>query len=402
MPCMREPAGSSSTIATCTGPVDNRRTTVTTNVATPSTISTPITITAANIARMRIPISPHHSRHAMSITMSDVPDGAWCLIAGSADAGLRLDRFLTQGIGTLSRSRVKSLIEDGYACAQNVVTTDPAATVHAGWRYVVHPPPPVPARPEPQAIPLTILYEDADLLVLDKPAGLVVHPAPGNQDGTLVNALLAHCGASLPGIGGEKRPGIVHRLDKDTSGVMVVAKTDQALAGLAELFATRNLERSYLALCWGVPSPSAGKIEGAIGRDPRDRKRMALVTQGGKAALTHYWVRQAWGTGVSLVECRLATGRTHQIRVHLAASGHPIVGDPVYLRRPPAAARALPPELRTPLLAFPRQALHATILGFQHPRTGEPLRFETPPPADFAALMARLDDGLELPQLQFS
>jgi 23S rRNA pseudouridine1911/1915/1917 synthase len=336
----------------------------------------------------------------MSRTMSDVPDGAWCLIAGSDDAGLRLDRFLTQGIGTLSRSRVKSLIEEGHARAQNIVTTDPAATVHAGWRYVVQPPPPAAARPEPQAIPLTILYEDADLLVLDKPAGLVVHPAPGNQDGTLVNALLAHCGDSLPGIGGERRPGIVHRLDKDTSGVMVVAKTDQTLAGLAELFATRTLERSYLALCWGIPSPSAGEIEGAIGRDPRDRKRMALVTRGGKAALTRYRVRRAWGTSVSLVECRLATGRTHQIRVHLAASGHPIVGDPVYLRRNPAASRSLPPEVRASLLAFPRQALHATMLGFQHPRTGEALRFETAPPADFAALIAQLEGGLEPRQLQ--
>ena len=333
--------------------------------------------------------------------MSDVPDGAWCLIAGSADAGLRLDRFLTQGIGTLSRSRVKSLIEDGYARAQDVVTTDPAASVHEGWRYVVRQPVPAPARPAAQAIPLTILFEDADLLVLDKPAGLVVHPAPGNQDGTLVNALLAHCGDTLPGIGGEKRPGIVHRLDKDTSGVMVIAKSDSAMAGLAALFATRDLERSYLALCWGVPSPSSGEIEGAIGRDPRDRKRMALVARGGKAALTRYRVRSAWAGAVSLVECRLATGRTHQIRVHLAASGHPIVGDPVYLRRIPAAARTLAPERRTPLLAFPRQALHATVLGFRHPVTGQDLRFETPLPPDFAALISALNAEMEPGQLQF-
>ena len=236
--------------------------------------------------------------------------------------------------------------------------------------------------------------------MLDKPAGLVVHPAPGNPDGTLVNALLAHCGEDLPGIGGEKRPGIVHRLDKDTSGVMVVAKSDLAMAALAALFATRALERSYLALCWGLPAPTEGEIEGAIGRDPRDRKRMALVARGGKASLTHYRVRRNWGAAVSLVECRLATGRTHQIRVHLSANGHPIIGDPVYLRRVPAAAKLLSPPLRAALLDFPRQALHAAVLGFRHPRTGQALRFETPPPNDFAALLGELDRPAEPPELQ--
>ena len=336
----------------------------------------------------------------MSAFMSDLPNGAWSLVARPADAGLRLDRFLTQRIGTLSRSRVKSLIENGHARAQDQVTTDPSAAVQSGWRYMVQPPPPLPARPQPQAIPLTILFEDADLLVLDKPAGLVVHPAAGNQDGTLVNALLAHCGDSLPGIGGERRPGIVHRLDKDTSGVMVVAKTELAIAGLAEAFASRTLERSYLALCWGIPSPTVGEIEGAIGRDPRDRKRMALVTRGGKAALTRYRVKATWHGAVALVECHLATGRTHQIRVHLASSGHPIVGDPVYLRRVPAAAKLVPPAIRAPLLAFPRQALHAELLGFHHPRTGIPHRFETQPPADMQALLAHLAASLEPRQLQ--
>ena len=334
--------------------------------------------------------------------MTDLPNGAWSLVAGPADAGLRLDRFLTQGIGTLSRSRVKSLIEDGHARAQDQVTLDPAASVQAGWRYVVQPPPALPARPQPQAIPLTILFEDSDLLVLDKPAGLVVHPAAGNQDGTLVNALLAHCGDSLPGIGGEKRPGIVHRLDKDTSGVMVVAKTELAMAALGDAFATRRLERSYLALCWGIPTPSTGEIEGAIGRDPRDRKRMALVQRGGKAALTRYRVADAWMGAVALIECRLATGRTHQIRVHMASAGHPIVGDPVYLRRTPAPARLLPPAIRSTLLSFPRQALHAAVLGFRHPRTGTDLRLETPPPADFQALLACLESLVEPRQLQSS
>ena len=209
--------------------------------------------------------------------------------------------------------------------------------------------------------------------MLDKPAGLVVHPAPGNQDGTLVNALLAHCGDALTGIGGERRPGIVHRLDKDTSGVMVVAKTQLANAALTAAFAARDLDRAYLALGWGLPNPLAGEIEGAIGRDPRDRKRMAVVARGGKPALTRYRTLRAWQTAVALLECRLATGRTHQIRVHLASRGHPMVGDPVYLRRVPAAARMLPEPVRRKLLDFPRQALHAARLGFAHPRTGEPL-----------------------------
>jgi 23S rRNA pseudouridine1911/1915/1917 synthase len=248
----------------------------------------------------------------------------------------------------------------------------------------------VPASPEAESIPFPILYEDADLLVLDKPAGLVVHPAPGNESGTLVNALLAHCGADLPGIGGEKRPGIVHRLDKDTSGVMVVAKTEQALAALSAAFAARDLDRAYLALCWGLPNPATGEIEGAIGRDPRERKRMAVVTRGGRAALTRYRTLGHHDAAVALLDVRLATGRTHQIRVHLASIGHPVVGDPVYLRRIPAVARGLDDATRRILLDFPRQALHAAELGFAHPRTGRMLSFRTPPPADMQALLDRL------------
>jgi 23S rRNA pseudouridine1911/1915/1917 synthase len=289
--------------------------------------------------------------------------GRWTVLAGPDHAGLRLDRFLTDEIGTLSRSRVKALIEDGHATADGAAGLDPADSVRPGVRYTILTPPPRPASPQAQAIGLTILHEDADLIVLDKPAGLVVHPAPGNEDGTLVNALLAHCGGDLPGIGGERRPGIVHR----------------------------DLERSYLALCWGLPTPTAGTIEGAIGRDPRDRKRMALVSRGGKPALTHYRTLTAWGTAAALLECRLATGRTHQIRVHLSASGTPIVGDPVYLRRVPAAARGMPEPQRSRLLDFPRQALHAASLGFRHPVTGAPLRFTTAPPPDFAELMSSLD-----------
>jgi 23S rRNA pseudouridine1911/1915/1917 synthase len=305
--------------------------------------------------------------------------------------GLRADRFLAEASGTLSRTRVKSLIEAGHASRDGRVFTVPAEPIRAGAVYELAVPAPVDATPRPQSIPFPILYEDRDLLVLDKPPGLVVHPAPGNEDGTLVNALLAHCGDSLPGIGGERRPGIVHRLDRDTSGVMVVAKTEQALATLSAAFAARDLERAYLALVWGIMDPVAGDIEGDIGRDPRDRKRMAVVRGGGRHALTHYRTQKVFAGAVSLLECRLATGRTHQIRVHLATGGHPVVGDPVYLRRIPAASRALPEPLRRTLLDFPRQALHAAVLGFRHPRTGAELSFSTPPPPDFMALLAALE-----------
>jgi len=315
-------------------------------------------------------------------------------VAAQDARGQRLDRFLADAIGTLSRSRVKSLIEQGQARRDGEVLREPAEPVRPGATYQLDLPPPAPAAPQPQAIPFPVLYEDADLIVLDKPAGLVVHPAPGNEDGTLVNALLAHCGPSLTGIGGERRPGIVHRLDKDTSGIMVVAKTQLANNVLTAAFAARDLDRAYLALVWGLPEPFAGQIEGAIGRDKRDRKRMAVVVRNGKPALTHYQTMRAWGTAVALLECRLATGRTHQIRVHLAAAGHPVVGDPLYLRRIPTAARTLPYPPRHRLLDFPRQALHAARLGFAHPRTGAPLSFASNPPPDMAELLASLDRDL--------
>ncbi len=313
------------------------------------------------------------------------------LVADTAAEGIRVDRFLADAIGSMSRSRVKALIVEGCVTRDGTRLAEPAEPVRPGARYALAIPPAVPATPRPEAIPFTVLYEDADIIVLDKPAGLVVHPAPGNQDGTLVNALLAHCGESLAGIGGERRPGIVHRLDKDTSGVMVAAKNEVAMAALSAAFAARDLDRAYLAACWAIPSPGSGEIEGAIGRDPRDRKRMAVVARGGKAALTRYRVLRAWDGAASLLECRLATGRTHQIRVHLAARGHPLIGDPVYVRRVPAAARSLPEPGRRAALDFPRQALHAARLGFAHPRTGRPLAFETPPPPDFAGLIRTLD-----------
>jgi 23S rRNA pseudouridine1911/1915/1917 synthase len=289
-------------------------------------------------------------------------------------------------IGTLSRSRVKSLILDGFVTRNGVVTQDASETVQPGASYTLESPAALPATPQGEEIGLHLLYEDEYLLVLDKPAGMVVHPAPGNPDGTLVNALIAHCGESLTGIGGERRPGIVHRLDKDTSGVMVAAKTELAHTRLSADFAARRLEREYRAICWGVPNPSSGRIEADIGRDPRDRKRMAVVTRNGKHALTNYRIIRNICSAAAIIACRLETGRTHQIRVHMAHIGHPLMGDPVYLRRRPAAAKALPEPVRDLALDFPRQALHAEILGFSHPITGVKLHFSAPPPADFQAL----------------
>nr|WP_294506317.1 RluA family pseudouridine synthase [uncultured Rhodopila sp.] len=311
--------------------------------------------------------------------------------AGAEHAGQRVDRFIADASGTMSRSRIKTLIDDSRLRSDAGPVTQPAEAVRAGGVYTLDVPPPIPATPRAQVIPLSILYEDSDLIVLDKPAGLVVHPAPGNLDGTLVNALLAHCGPGFTGIGAERRPGIVHRLDKDTSGVMVVAKTQLANDVLTAAFAARDLDRAYVALCWGLPSPLTGEIEGAIGRDKQDRKRMAVVGHGGKAALTRYRTIRAWGTSLALLECRLATGRTHQIRVHLSVNGHPVVGDPVYIRRVPAVAKTVEQPLRGQLLDFPRQALHAATLGFVHPRTGKPLSFSAAIPDDMEKLLRDVD-----------
>jgi len=336
-------------------------------------------------------------RHAMTPPLpqdGDIREPAagetWRVVAPQEAAGERLDRFLASAFPTLSRARIQGLIAAGRVAGDGVPLSSASAPVRPGRSYALHVPAATPATPAAQAIALDILFEDADLVVLNKPAGLVVHPAPGNPDGTLVNALLAHCGDSLAGIGGERRPGIVHRLDKETSGVMVVAKSERAMTRLAAAFAARDLDRAYLALCWGLPNPAEGVIAGAIGRDPRDRKRMAVRAAGGKPALTRYRLERAWFAAVAQLECRLATGRTHQIRVHLANAGHPLVGDPVYLRRLPASARVVPQAIRGALLDFPRQALHAARLGFAHPLTGAPLLFTAPPPPDLADLLAAL------------
>ncbi len=312
--------------------------------------------------------------------------------AGPGDAGERLDRLLAARLGTMSRTRLKQLILDGRIAQDGATISDPSLRVKPGDVFTVAVPPPQPDRPLPQQIPLDIRYEDDHLIVIDKPAGLVVHPAPGNPENTLVNALLAHFGAELAGIGGVRRPGIVHRLDKDTSGLMVVAKSERAHAGLAADFAARRVSRAYRALVWGVPAPAAGEIGGNIGRSPVNRKKMAVVTRGGKPALTRYRVLNAFLGDVALVECRLATGRTHQIRVHMAYRGHPLVGDPLYgASRKARQASRLGAEQRARLSAFPRQALHACLLGFTHPASGESFVFESDLPKEITNLLDILD-----------
>ena len=306
-------------------------------------------------------------------------------------SGERLDRALAAALPELTRSRVKALIESRrVALADGRTIEEPSRKVKTGERFVVDIPEPEPAEPKAQAIDLDILYEDSDLLVLNKPAGLVVHPAPGNPDNTLVNALLAHCGDSLSGIGGVRRPGIVHRLDKDTSGVMVVAKNDVSHRALAKLFAAHDLTRIYQVLVWGGPKAQKGTIEAAIGRHPVDRKRMTVRRSGGRMALTEYWVEKRFGPPLapvaSLLGARLGTGRTHQVRVHLAHLGCPVVGDPVYGRKSRNALQ--PASLRD----FGRQALHAAVLEFRHPRTGREMRFATELPQDFRKLVAELNN----------
>ena len=324
-------------------------------------------------------------------------------VVPAEDAGARLDRFLADALADapadLSRSRIKALLQDGLVSKDGATITDPSHRVKPGERYAVRLPAPVSARAEPQEIPLLIVYEDDDLLVVDKPAGLVVHPGPGQPDKTLVNALLAHCGDSLSGVGGVKRPGIVHRLDKDTSGLMVVAKNDAAHHALAAQFADRTVDRAYLAVVWGIPTPLTGRIEGNIGRHPRQRKRMAVVADGrGKPAATNYRVEERFGDAASLIECKLESGRTHQIRVHLGHIGHPLIGDPVYGRRTPARTRALPPETAEFVRDFGRQALHARVIGFDHPVTGKRLKFESALPHDMATLIRRLESATVSPQ----
>jgi 23S rRNA pseudouridine1911/1915/1917 synthase len=310
--------------------------------------------------------------------------------AQNDDIGNRIDRVIADRVPQLSRSRVKALIEEGRVSVDGQGIVNPSAKVRAGQKIRVDLPPPIDDRPEPQVIDLKVIYEDDQVIVIDKPAGMVVHPAPGNRDLTLVNALLAHCGDSLAGIGGVRRPGIVHRLDKDTSGIMVAAKTERAHAALSAAFAAHSIERAYQAVVWGIPVPREGDIDAPVGRSPANRKKMAVVANG-KPAFTHYRVIRPLGLAASLVECRLRTGRTHQIRVHMTEIGHPLIGDPAYGRFGPTRRQALGPEGAAAVAGFSRQALHARVLGFDHPLTGERLRFESEFPADLALLVRSLE-----------
>ncbi len=312
--------------------------------------------------------------------------------ANEADAGERLDRLLSRRLPGLSRSRLKQLIDGASVTSNKAAITTPSYRVKVGEVFVVVVPAATPATPLGQAIDLDVVYEDADLIVIDKPAGLVVHPAPGHPDRTLVNALIAHCGDSLTGVGGVRRPGIVHRLDKDTSGLMVVAKTAAAHGALVAQFTARSIGRTYAALVWGVPVPAAGEITGNIGRSTRNRKKMAVLARGGRPAVTRYRVREVLGGGLaSLVECRLLTGRTHQIRVHLSARGHPVIGDPLYGRSPARRLAGLPEPARSLVQGLQRQALHAEALSFDHPATGEGVKFSSQLPEKIRRLKSCLE-----------
>ena len=317
------------------------------------------------------------------------------------EAGSRLDRVLAER-SALSRTRLKGLIVAGEVAIGGRTVRDPSHRVSAGDVIAVNVPEPEAPEPAGEAIPLNIVFEDDEIIVIDKPAGLVVHPAAGHASGTLVNALIAHCGASLSGIGGVKRPGIVHRLDKDTTGLMVVAKTDRAHQALAAQFAdhgrTGPLKRAYLALAWGAPAGPKGTIEAPLGRHPKSRDKIA-VRRDGRHAVTHWHVLERYpgqGSGkgsapiASLIECRLETGRTHQIRVHLAHIGHPLLGDPVYGPGFRTKAARLPPEARAALEGLGRQALHAYLLSVQHPITGQQLQFRSELPVDLARLRVSL------------
>jgi 23S rRNA pseudouridine1911/1915/1917 synthase len=330
--------------------------------------------------------------------MKDIDTRVETVTVEAAQAGERLDRVLAAQIADLSRSRLKALILADRIAVGGRTIRDPAYRVNAGDCISIAVPAPGPAAPQPEEIPLHILYEDSDIIVIDKPSGLVVHPAAGNWTGTLVNALVAHCGESLSGIGGVRRPGIVHRLDKDTTGVMVVAKTDRAHRALTAQFAdhgrTGPLERGYLAFVWGVPDRPKGTIDKPIGRHPHARDKMSIRPDG-RAAVTHWEVLETYrglsgAPAAALLACRLETGRTHQIRVHLAALGHPIMGDSTYGPGFKTKSALLPPAGREALKALERQALHAYLLSIEHPATGERLTFRSALPADLAALRAAL------------
>ena len=323
---------------------------------------------------------------------------AFSFIVAPEEAGARLDRFLAERAeivaAHVSRTRIKALLDAGAATLNDRPARDASAKLSGGDRVALRLPEPEPATPQGEDIPLNIVFEDAHLLVVDKPAGLVVHPAPGHESGTLVNALIAHCGASLSGIGGVKKPGIVHRIDKDTSGLVVIAKSDAAHAGLSKLFEDHgrnlNLTRDYLAFIWGAPERAHGTVEAPIGRHATQRERMAVVSPvRGREAITHWEKLEDFGAA-SLVQCSLETGRTHQIRVHMAHIGHPLIGDLTYGAGFKTKVARLSPEARAAVERLGRQALHAATLGFTHPVTGEDLLFESELPEDLEVLRKTL------------
>lgn len=334
---------------------------------------------------------------------NETPHGgeSFSFVMTAAQAGERLDRALAGLCADLSRSRLQSLIAGGRVCVNGAAAAASSLRLKAGDAVTIAVPPPAPALPKAENIPLAIVYEDAHLLVLNKQAGLVVHPGAGNPSGTLVNALLHHCARQLSGIGGVMRPGIVHRLDKDTSGLMVVAKDNTAHQGLAAQLEDRSLSRQYQALVFKTPFPPHATIDRPIGRHPSHRLKMAVMragpshSPGGRRAVTHYRTEKSWGQALALMRCRLETGRTHQIRVHMQALGHPLIGDPLYGPQATALRAALEREnvsleVTESILTFPRQALHACKIRFIHPVSGQDLEFEAPMPEDMQTLLAGL------------
>ena len=319
------------------------------------------------------------------------------LLEATTEDAIRLDKFLGARFAEISRARFQKLIIDGHVCVGGAIVDDPGHKLKSGQHVAVTMPEATPAEPQAENIALDVVFEDKDVIVINKPAGLVVHPGAGNETGTLVNALIAHCGASLSGIGGVKRPGIVHRLDKDTSGLLVIAKNDKAHQSLSEQFASHGrdgrLEREYLAFIWGKPERRAGTINTGLERSSSNRQKMAVSnSKTARAAITHWQLEESFGA-VSLVRCKLETGRTHQIRVHMAHIGHPLLGDSAYGSGFAASKSKLSPAAREALAGLRGQALHATILGFSHPRTAKQLRFEALSPAGLAALHNSLKDG---------
>ena len=308
----------------------------------------------------------------------------------SSHNGWRVDKFLALMVPDISRARLQQLIKQGCVTKAQVVVDDISLKVHSGEIFEILIPPPEDANPEPEDIPLDIVYEDEDLLVVNKSAGMTVHPAPGAYHGTLVNALLYHCQGQLSGIGGVKRPGIVHRIDKETSGLLVVAKNDSTHKALTEQFSVHSIERTYLAFVYGVLNPMSGVVDAPIGRSPYDRKKMAITVKGGKRAVTHYETLKVCGKAASLVKCRLETGRTHQIRVHLSSLGTNLIGDKVYVKAKKSLVSGVSLEVKNYMNNFPRQALHAQTLGFIHPRTQKMMQFSSSLPADLQELAEQL------------